>query len=66
MSERDSKEPPSQALLRRIMKENPNGNKASWRDQFRREIMDDPDLRRAIAEEAFEGLLKDLRRSRAN
>jgi hypothetical protein len=66
MSERNAKESPGQALLRRIIEENPKGSEREWRAQFEREVMDDPKLARAIVEETVNDILKDLRRSRAN
>jgi hypothetical protein len=66
MSERDTKESPGQALLRRIIEENPKGTLREWRAEFMREVRNDPALQRAIAKEVYTDILKDLRRSQAN
>jgi hypothetical protein len=66
MSERDAKESPGQALLRRIIEKNPKGGEREWRAQYEREVMNDPDLQRTVVEEVVFDILKDIRRSQAN
>ncbi len=61
MSEREPKNP--HAVLQRIIDENPDADRSVIDAQFMREVMDDPDLQRAVAKE----VLKDFRRrSQAN
>ena len=52
-----------QAVLQRIIDENPNAGRSVWDALFLREVMDDPELRRALLDEVFNDM---WRRSHAN
>jgi hypothetical protein len=52
-----------QAVLQRIIDENPNAGRSVWDALFLREVMDDPELRRAVVDEVFNDM---WRRSHAN
>ena len=62
MSERETKNP--YAVLQRIIDENPNADPSVWRAQFLREVMDDPDLQRAVVDKVLTDMFDDLRQSR--
>jgi hypothetical protein len=62
MSERETKIP--YAVLQRIIDENPNADPSVWRAQFLREVMDDPDLQRAVVDKVLTDMFDDLRQSR--
>ena len=52
--------------LRQIIEQNPNADRSVLRDKFRREVMHDPDLQRAVVDEVGAGLLNEMLRSQAN
>jgi len=62
MSERETMNP--YAVLQRIIDENPNADPSVWRAQFLREVMDDPDLQRAVVDKVLTDMFDDLRQSR--
>ena len=62
MSERETKNP--HAVLQRIIDKNPDAAPSVWRAQFLREVMDDPDLQRAVVDKVLTDMFDDLRQSR--
>ena len=56
----------TQAVLRRIIDENPDAGRSVWDALFLREVMDDPELKRAVVDEVAADFYKRLMRSRAN
>ena len=51
MSERETKNP--YTVLQRIIDKNPDAAPSVWRAQFLREVMDDPDLQRAVVDKVL-------------
>jgi len=62
MSERETKNP--YTVLQRIIDKNPDAAPSVWRAQFLREVMDDPDLQRAVVDKVLTDMFDDLRQSR--
>ena len=52
------------AVLQRIIDENPGADPSVWRAQSLREVMDDPDLQRAVVDKVLTDMFDDLRQSR--
>ena len=50
-----------QAVLQRIIDENPNAGRSVWDALFLLEVRDDPDLKRAVVDKVFNGLWQRLR-----